>query len=444
MALLLLLVIGGACSHSTFNETGFGDQARRHFKHVVLIVQENRSFDNLFHGYPGADTADYGFAHDGTHVRLEPVSLRAPYDISNGFQDFIRSFDSGKMDGFDLRAIVRRPHNEIPLKAAQYPNYAYVPHDEIEPYLDLANQYVLADRMFQSNIDQSFAAHLYLIAGQAHATVNVPNGRPWGCDAAPRTRVLTINQKRERDSLVFPCFDIPTLADQLDGAGLSWAYYAPRINTAREWAQARREHRHPEFGQLWSSYDAIPGKRYGPDWNINVISPSSRIITDIRSGELANVSWVVPDWKNSDHSLSMSDTGPSWVAAIVNAIGRSKYWSDTAILITWDDSGGWYDHVPPPQVDYDGLGVRVPLLVISAWAKTSYVSHMQFEFGSMLRFTETVFSLNPMAPSDTRANDLGDCFEFGALPRPFHTIIAPYSSQGFIKQEASTRPPDDD
>jgi phospholipase C len=441
---LLALALGNGCSLPAPDEAAFADQARRHFKHVVIIVQENRSFDNLFHGFPGADTADYGLSHDGTRVRLEPVSLRAPYDMSNGFQDFIRSFDSGTMRGFDLRAIVRRRHAQIPLRAAQFPNYAYVPHNEIAPYLDLANQYVLADRMFQSNIDQSFAAHLYLIAGQAHASVNVPNGRPWGCDAGPRTRVVTINQKRQRDKLVFPCFDMPTLADQLDDAALTWAYYAPRVDPARGWARARRQHRRPEFGQLWSAYDAIPGKRYGPDWSTNVISPSSRVLADIQSGDLPSVSWVVPDWKNSDHSLSLSDTGPSWVVTIVDAIGRSKYWRDTAILITWDDSGGWYDHVPPPQLDYDGLGFRVPLLVVSPYTKRSVVSHTQFEFGSILRFTETVFSLKPMAASDARANDLGDCFDFAAGPRAFRPIAVPYPPETFIRQEPSRRPPDDD
>jgi phospholipase C len=442
-AALAALVLAYGCSPAE-RQASLPQDVGRHIKHVVIIVQENRSFDNLFHGYPGADTADFGSSHDGSRVQLQPVSLRAGFDISNGFRDFQRSYDSAKMDGFDLRAIIPRRHGSVPLRAAQYPNYAFVPHDEIAPYLVLASEYVLADRMFQSNIDQSFAAHLYLIAGQAHAAVNVPTGRPWGCDAAPRTRVLTIDSKRRPDKLVFPCFDMPTLADQLNAASLSWAYYAPAVSSSRDWRLARKRHVRPEFGQLWSSYDAIPSKRFGPAWTNNVVSPSSRILSDIRRGRLPNVAWVVPDWRNSDHAFSMSDTGPSWVAGIVNEIGRTSYWNDTAILITWDDSGGWYDHVPPPQIDFDGLGFRVPLIVVSSYAKRSYVSHAQHEFGSILRFTESVFSLHPMAASDARADDLHDCFEFSSPPRPFELIPVNYGPDAYLQQAPSLRPPDDD
>lgn len=429
----------------------FAEAASTHIRHVIIVVQENRSFDNLFHGFPGADTVDYGSAHDGTRVRLQPVSLAARYDMLNGYSEFETSYDHGKMDGFDLRRILPRSA-DVPLRAAQYPQYGFVPHPEIKPYLELAQQYVIADRMFQSNIDQSFAAHLYLVAGQASRAVNVPSGRPWGCDAELNVRVPTLRKGRRAGAPVFPCFDMPTLSDELDAKALTWAYYAPRVASGATWrhfySSRRRNPGGPghelDFGQLWSAYDAVAHERYGPEWNTNVFSPSARFLADISQGILANVTWVIPDWKDSDHSSSQSSAGPSWVASIVNAVGKSRYWHDSAVLVTWDDSGGWYDHVPPPQLDYDGLGIRVPLLVISPYAKRGFVSHTQYEFGSILRFTERVFSLRTLASSDKRANDLRECFDFNAAPHPFQYISSPYAAGYFERQFPSPRSPDDD
>ena len=408
----------------------FDAMAHTHFDHVVIIIQENRSFDNLFHGFPGSDTANVGRAHDGTRVLLQPVSLSAHYDIANNARDYVNSYDHGRMDGFDLRSIGPRRGAAIPLVAAQYPQYAFVPAAETKPYVQLARDYVLADRMFQSNVDQSFAAHLYLIAGQANRTTDVPVGHPWGCDAGPRSRVRTLRENRTLGQPIFPCFDIPTLADELDERSLSWAYYAPKVENAATWRGALSPYKDPyttpthvDVGQLWSSFDVIAHVRYGPLWQSNVVSPSSEILTDVSAGRLRNVSWVVPDYKNSDHAGSGSSSGPSWVASIVNAIGQSKYWNRTAILITWDDSGGWYDHVPPPQIDYDGLGVRVPLLIVSPYSKKGFVTHRQYEFGSILRFTESVFGLPVLAASDSRANDLDDCFDFTSGARRFSTSL---------------------
>ena len=423
----------------------------RRIHHVVVIVQENRSFDNLFHGFPGADTVDTGRAHDGTVVPLRPVSLAARYDVRNSYHEFQVSYDKGRMDGYDMRPIGPRPGAVVPLGAAQYPQFAFVPRDEVDLYWKLARRFVLADRMFQSNVDQSFAAHLYLIAGQAARVIDIPSGRPWGCDAPPLARISRLESDGRRTP-VFPCFDFPTLADQLDANGLTWAYYAPKVHGYEDWRGSLMARRRGvparseavNTGELWSAFDAIAPERYGPDWSTHVVSPSSEIFRDIRSDNLPNVAWIVPDWRDSDHAYSQSVTGPSWVASIVDAIGRSRYWPDTAILITWDDSGGWYDHVPPPRVDAFGLGPRVPLIVVSPYAKHGSVSHEQYEFGSLLRFIESVFSLKAMADSDGRAADLSDCFDFGAPPSQYVPLNPPYSSSYFQSRAPSQRPPDDD
>lgn len=445
-AFFAALVLCVGCSGSP----RFAAEARAHISHVVIIVQENRSFDNLFQGYPGADTAAFGIAHDGTRVQLEPVSLTVAYDMSNGFRDFQTSYDNGKMDGWDLRRVLNV--KAVPLIASQYPQFAYIPHAEVAPYFEMAHNYVLADRMFQSNIDQSFAAHLYLIAAQAGTSTNVPSGRPWGCDAWTGTKVLTLTTKRQAGPGIFPCFDFRTLGDELNVAGKSWNYYAPRVVATDTWRRAmfmlsqRRLGRKqlPEFGQLWSAYDAVAHDRYGPSWAVNVVSPPSQFIRDVRAGRLAAVTWIVPDWRDSDHSASRSDTGPSWVAAVVNAVGETKFWNSTAIFVTWDDSGGWYDHVPPPQLDYDGLGVRVPLIVISPYAKVGHVSHVQYEFGSILKFAEEVFALPVLAASDRRANDFADCFDFSMHARTFgHIEQARYGTSYFLRKAESYHVPDD-
>jgi phospholipase C len=439
---LAALVLGG-CSH----EATFTRDARSHVKHVIVIIQENRSFDNLFQGYPAADTRSYGFAHDGTRVDLVPVSLAVGYDVANGFQDFIKSYDNGKMDGWDLRRVI--PVKGVPLYAAQYPDYAYVPHAESRLYFEMAHQYVLADHMFQSNIDLSFAAHLYLIAGQAGRTVNVPTGRPWGCDAYYGTVVGTLTDQRRLGKYVFPCFDFPTLGDRLTQHGLSWAYYAPNLSPTKVWKKFADTPEDafgagkPDVGQLWSVYDAVAQDRYGPLWLTSVISPQTRILSDIAQGHLANVTWVVPSWRDSDHSDSHSASGPQWVASIVNAVGESKFWTSSVIFIIWDDSGGWYDHVPPPQVDYDGLGVRVPLLVVSPYARRSHVAHLQYEAAGIVRFVEQVFGLPTLSVSDRRARDFDDFFDFSQRRWDFRPI-EPVDIKQFLTERPSSHPPDND
>jgi phospholipase C len=167
--------------------------------------------------------------------------------------------------------------------------------------------------------------------------------------------------------------------------------------------------------------------------------PKSKVLDDISAGKLPGVSWVIPDGASSDHASATNGSGPAWVASVVNAIGDSQYWNNTAIFVTWDDWGGWYDHVSPPMYNSYELGFRVPLIVISPYARPGYVSHVQHEFGSILHFTEEAFGLTPLGYTDTRADDLSDCFNFNQPPLPFHTIPAPQ-----IGPSNFSGPPDND
>ncbi|MGA8099074.1 MAG: alkaline phosphatase family protein, partial [Candidatus Cybelea sp.] len=344
----------GGAPIRALNGTGAGK-----ITHIVYIVQENRSFDNLFQGYPGADTVSSGKVSNGQIVKLAPASLAAFYVIDHSAEAMFAACDgTGKlpgtdcrMDGFDREAVYGGP------RGVKYPEYVYVPHKESRPYFDMAHEGVLADRMFQSQLDESFVAHQYVIAAQAASAVDLPYGA-WGCEGSGYDKVATITKDRSVYGPTEPaCFDYQTLGDELDKAGLSWRFYASRYGSTSSGT-----------GGDWSSYQAVKHIYHGPDWK-KVISPNWKFIIDVRKGKLANFTWIAPVCDDSDHVNCPDGYGPSWVSALVNTVGKSKFWDSTAIFIQWDDWGGLYDHVPPPYEGYDSLGFRVPLVVLSPYAK---------------------------------------------------------------------------
>jgi phospholipase C len=408
------------------------ETAGQYVKHVVIVIQENRSFDNLFSGFPGADAPKFGYAGK-KKVPLHPTLLENPGNIENNWRDAISGWNGDKMNGFEHEHFYGEPLNFA---------YAYVPRKESAPYWAMARQYVLADRMFPTEFGPSYTAHLSLIAANTDikpapvAEVDAPDTLKWGCEAPPGTRTFTLDVKRvERFNGPFPCYrDFPTVADTLDAAGVSWKYYASPLARIG--------------GKVWSEFSSVRAVYDGPDWK-NVISPQTRVLSDVRTGALAEVSWVTPDWIDSDHTGSGYNRGPSWVASVVNAIGESPYWQSTAIVVLWDDWGGWYDDASPPQLDFRGLGLRVPCIVISPYAKAGYVSHTQYEFGSILKFVEEVFNLPPIGPpsrgfTDTRAASMLDTFDFTQAPRAFSPISAPYSESTFVHERPSYVPPDNE
>ena len=397
-------------------------------QHVVIVIQENRSFDGMFQGYPGADTVSSGLNSQGQTIPLQPVSLQTQYEIDHSAAAFIQACDGTgsipgtdcRNDGFDQEFASGGPKN---------PQYVYVPHHESKPYFDMAKQFVLADNMFTSQLDESYTAHQYLIAAEADHAVDIPDLAYWGCDGGHNDQVRTWNANRTYGPVERPCYDKRTLADELDESGLSWRFYTSEVKST---------------SGVWSGFQAIKHIRYGPDWATDVVTPQKQFLSDVAGGFLANVTWITPECKNSDHPNCAGKGGPSWVASIVNAIGESPFWDSTAIFVLWDDWGGFYDHVPPPYADYDGLGFRVPLIVISAYAKEHYVSHVQYETASVLRFTEDQFGLRPLAASDRRAaSPAKDCFKFNHPPRAFVPIQAPLSKEHFMHQPDDLRAPDE-
>ncbi len=426
VAALVVAAAGGAAAFTAGPQTtrahprivppGMRPAIRRPFagpiEHVVFIIQENRSFDNLFNGYPGANTVSSGKNSKGKTIRLVPIPFEVNYDIDHDFQTFLDAYDNGKMDGFDLEPVGGNTGKYA------HPQYGFVPHSETRLYFAMAHQYVLADNMFPSHVDASYISHQYAIAAQASRAVNFPT-EYFGCNDQKANVISTLSPTRELARSEETCRDYGTLGDELDRAGLSWRYYTYSND---DW--------------IWDAYASVRHILKGPRW-ANVIAPETKIISDIQSGALANVAWVTPSDQTSDHSGSGSKSGPDWVAGVVNAVGESQYWNSTAIFVMWDEWGGWYDHVAPPYLDYDGLGIRVPLLVISPYAKRGRVSHVQYETASVLRFVEDQFGLGQLAASDARANDpAADCFDFSAKPRPFKPFETSLGPRDFVRLDA--------
>lgn len=402
-------------------------------KHVVIIFQENRTPDNLFNGLPGADTQNYGVNSAGQTIALQPVDLANTYDLDHSHKGFLSEYDGGKMDGAD------KVGSSCGGTCPPNPQFRYVPQSQAQPYWTMAQQYTFGDRMFQTNQGPSYPAHQYIISGTSAPAVgsqflvsentDLPgigfSGKS-GCTAPAGTLVPEINiNTGDESNQIYPCFEHQTLMDLLDAKSVSWKYYAPSELS------------------IWTGPNSIAHIRNGPDWS-NVVIPQSGVLTDIASNKLAQVSWVIPNGAESDHAKSNDGSGPSWVASIVNAIGNNpNYWGNTAIFVTWDDWGGWYDHVAPPHIynSYE-LGLRVPLIVVSPYAKHGYVSHNLHEFGSILKFTEEVFGLGSLGYTDQRADDLSDCFDFTQSVAPFKTISSSRRAEYFVSHPVSATAPD--
>jgi phospholipase C len=429
-------------------------------QHVVVIFQENRTPDNLFQDpvliNNGADIASYGVNSSGDKITLSPIDLGTAgsnpqnYDLSHAHSAFVSMYDGGKMDGADL--IPCSPAANCPPNAHPNPQFMYVMPSDVAPYFAMAEQYTFGDRMFQTNEGPSFPAHQFILSGTSAPTAtsdlfaseNMSGGSIAGCIATAGTTVALINPSGNESSSQYPCFEHATLTDLLDAASVTWRYYAPSA------------------GSIWTAPDAIDHiclpetvngtlTCTGTDWTNNVIIPEWQVLEDITNGQLQQVSWIIPDGAHSDHAESNNGSGPSWVASIVNAIGNSPYWANTAIIITWDDWGGWYDHVAPKVID-DGVswgsgyvyGFRVPLVVVSPYAKAAYISHTTHDFGSILKFIETTYNLPSLGYADAQADDLSDCFNLTQTPITFQKIPAALDAAHFINDKSPRTDPDDD
>jgi len=361
-------------------------------KHVVIIIKENRSFDNYFGTFPGANGATTGLA-GSKRIPLKHAQLESP-DLPHGFKESLTAINDGKMNGFYHLA-------------AHDASYVQFYQSDIPNYWKYAQNFALADNFFSSMYGGSFPQHLYFTAASSDDIVGNPAGKQkspqaWGCDSAPGVVVAQVDPNNGQKNFIFPCVDIPTLTDELNAAGRTWRYYS-----------ATRE----QYGFIWSVLDAISHIRYGDQWSTNVVGVDN-FANDVANGRLADVTWITPLAQFSDHPPSNVCEGEGWTVRIINAIMNSQFWDSTAIFLAWDDFGGYYDHVPPPNVDYFGLGIRVPFIIISPYVKAGTVHHTVFEFSSMLSFAEQLFDLPPLTERDKKADNMMKAFDFNQTPLP--------------------------
>ena len=255
-------------------------------QHVVIIVQENRSFDDLFNGYPGANTVTSGKNSKGQTIQLQPVGLETQYVIDHS-ADAMFSACNGtrgrncKMNGFDKEQSFGGPAN---------PEYVYVPQSETGPYFALANEFVLADNNFQSHLDESFVSHQYLIAAQAASSVNLPLGE-WGCDGGPSDTIQTLKQDRTYGSSIQACYDYTTLADELDSAGLTWRFYTSTLTGD---------------GGYWSAFQAVKHIRRSQFWDTTAVF----IVWDDWGGTYDHVAPPYEDYDGNGFRVGMLMISP--------------------------------------------------------------------------------------------------------------------------------------
>ncbi|HZB01114.1 MAG TPA: alkaline phosphatase family protein [Actinomycetota bacterium] len=390
-------------------------QARQRIEHVIFMIKENRTFDHMFGRFPGADGATTGFTCDGREVPLRPAA-NFLYGPLHSFEGALIAINGGRMNCF----------SELGGEEELWAYVQYRPRD-IPNYWAYARRFALADRFFSSTYGPTGIEHLFTIAATTdrftdHERATPPgqfgtNGIPreycgdrteraWSfrvLGAAARAHAFDLEDRAAAEELRerywflrWPCIDVRILPDLLEERGISWRYYL-----------GENEYVH--------TIDWIRHARTGPIRR-NVVD-DAEVLRDLERGKLPSVSWLIPDREFSEHpAVSGMCQGENWTVDVVNALMRSPHWRRTILVITWDDFGGFYDHVPPPHVDLFGMGPRVPAIVISPWVRPGLVYHETLEFSSVLKLIERIWDLPSLTRRDRRADDMLGMFDFDQRP----------------------------
>jgi phospholipase C len=466
-AILTLLLAGCVCAQA---QDGPGK-----IKHIIIIMQENRSFDHYFGTYPGADGIPM---KNGLPVPCLPAGSGAPCvrpyhdrrDIEGGGPhraiDAEMTIDGGKMDRFFLRAIRGRadclPNSPNPACThnGAIDVMAYHTRDDIPNYWAYAGNFVLQDHMFEPVASWSLPAHLFIVSGwSANCKSLTDAGTCWNENVFPE--ILGLEETVER-RLGLPQFDFhlpawlkpkpktdAVLTTQqradwhfawtditwlLHKKGIRWGYYIakgeqPDCDDDGEDCASRAQN--ISTPSIWNPLLSFGTVRQ--DNQVGNIKDVSEFLTDAARGTLPSVSWVIPDQQHSEHPPARITDGETYVTHLINTVMSGHDWKDSVIFLAWDDWGGFYDHVVPPHVDQNGYGLRVPALVISPYARKGYIDHQTLSFDAYLKFIEDVFlAKQRLDPSNdgrpdprptVRENaavlgDLSKDFDFAQSPRP--------------------------
>ena len=395
-------------------------------KHVVFIVKENRTFDNYFARYPGAEGAEVARVSNGNQVLIQEATDVFEPDLGHSFADGVEAINGGRMDRFDLVQ-----------NGESLDGFTSFKRDGIPNYWAYADNFVLSDHTFSSMYGPTFPEHLYTVAAYAGDAVDNknPTGGEGGYCADPEELVTAFERGLSDEESaeimeaeiasfepgedfdfanivkywekIRACFDFEVIMDQFEKTGISWRYYAADGSWMNALLAIEHIYKDPK---LWGPKVRDPAILRGG-------AVGDRFIEDLGTGKLPEATWIVPPPGTNEHPGGPSVcVGENWTVRHVNAIMNSKYWKNTAIFITWDDFGGFYDHVPPPQYDIMGLGPRVPMIVISPWAKQGFIDKTEYEFSSVLKFMESIFGLECMTHRDCNAANMFSAFDFEQKP----------------------------
>jgi phospholipase C len=377
-------------------------QTRWPIKRVLYLMLENRSFDNMFGRFPGANGATVGVRW-GREVPLIRCPEWLPGDLPHSLAAWNASYNGGRMDGFAIG------------EYGPYFAYSQFTRRDIPNYYAWAEDYVLNDHTFASVAGPSYPNHLFFIAGQAGGAIDNPENirakrlndgrvfKSWGCDAHGDDVFVYVRDRQGNVRRRSTCFRFETVGEQLSDRGIDWAYYSADPYQA---------------GYIWQAYSAIEPVYTNPEFWDEHIWPVDDLLRDIEAGALPSVTWVTPRFQLSDHPPFSTKHAHNWVTDIVNAIMRGPLWDDIAIFITWDEWGGLYDHVKPPEIDHVDLGFRVPMLVISPYARRGYVDDAVGEFSAPLRFIADNWELPYLTQRIRRSHNFEHVFDFDRRARP--------------------------
>jgi phospholipase C len=417
-------------------------------RHVVVIMQENRSFDSYFGTYPGADGIPAGVCvRDPAHGCQRPyhdtadVNGGGPHGQANAVADI----DGGRMDGFVAQAQQAKVgctdvHNPACVPGSRTDVMGYHDGGDIPNYWAYAQNFVLQDHMFEPNASWSLPEHLFQVSEwSARCTAH---DQPASCTNA-------LDNPADPDSPgPAPVYAWTDLTYLLHRAGVSWGYYVVtgtepdcRDDGAVDCVPVRQNAKTPGIFNPLPYFDTVRA-----DDELGNIQSIQTFDTLAVAGLLPAVSWIAPSADVSEHPPARVSAGQAYVTSLVNAVMKGPDWDSTAILLAWDDWGGFYDHVRPPTVDANGYGLRVPALVISPYARAGYVDHQTLSFDAYARFIEDLFlrgqRLDPATDGrpdprpDVRENAavLGNLladFDFTQSPRP--AVILPEHPVGTLR-----------
>jgi phospholipase C len=406
VATLAVIVLATAVAVSETDVDARPNAGIHTIKHVVVIMQENRSFDSFFGTFPGADgiPMKHGVptacVPDPTHhtcIRAYHDSLNRNAGGPHDHRDAEADVDGGKMDGFIIRA--RRGRHLECVADVDTPGCSLAPrtpdvmgyHDarELPNYWSWARSYVLQDHLFQSDTSWSLPAHLYLVSGWSAKCSK--RGDPMSCKAAVQAPGSPPGEPQNPTGAV-PDYAWTDLTYLLHKDQISWQYFVfpgaqPDCEDGDMFCKAV-----PQNAKTPGIWNPLPWfDTVKQDHQLANVAPVTTFFAEARKGTLPAVSWVTPAQKVSDHPPALITAGQTYVTSLVDALMKSPDWSSTAIFLAWDDWGGFYDHVVPPTVDAQGYGLRVPGLLISPWARHGYIDHQTLSFDAYLKFIEDDF-----------------------------------------------------